>query len=57
MSWALGDALVRQGSAYGRSATGEELFAGADVLHLPRTGHMALLNHPDVHRALADWLS
>ena len=52
----LGDALVPQRSAYGRSARGEALFAGAEVLHLPRTGHLALLNHPLVHRALADWL-
>lgn len=53
----LGDALVRQGSAYGRRPDGTELFEGADVLHLPRTGHMALLNHPDVHAALRVWLA
>ena len=57
VSWALGDALVRQGSAYGRTTRGDELFAGAEVLHLPRTGHLAMLNHPEVHRALADWLA
>jgi pimeloyl-ACP methyl ester carboxylesterase len=53
---ALGDALVRQDSAYGRTARGDELFPGAYVLHLPRTGHMTLLNHSRVHRALTEWL-
>ena len=53
----LGDVLVRQDSAYGRSAGGGDLFPGADVLHLPRTDHMALLNHPLVHRALGEWLA
>jgi hypothetical protein len=53
----LGDALVRQGSAYGRGGAARELFAGADVVHLPRTGHMALLNHPDVHASLREWLA
>lgn len=51
----LGDALVRQPSAYGRGG-GAELFPDADVLHLPRTGHLALLNHARVHEALRDWL-
>ena len=48
---------MRQGSAYGRTTRGDELFAGAEVLHLPRTGHLAMLNHPEVHLALADWLA
>ena len=56
----LGDLLVRQPSAYGRSAARSprhhELFPGADELHLPRTGHLDLLNHPRVHAALRDWL-
>lgn len=51
----LGDALVRQDSAYG-TARGEELFPGAEVLHLPRTDHMRMLNHPEVHRALRERL-
>ena len=55
----LGDLLVRQPSAYGRSpvAQGPGLFPGADELHLPRAGHFDLLNHPGVHAALRDWLA
>ncbi len=53
----MGDVLVRQGSAYGRTRRGDELFPGADVLHLPSTGHMSLLNHPRVHEALSGWLA
>jgi len=51
----LGDALVRMPSAYGRGRL-VTLFPGAEVLHVPRTGHLDLLNHPRVHEALADWL-
>jgi hypothetical protein len=53
----LGDLLVRQPSAYGRSRRHPGLFPGADELHLPGSGHFDLLNHPDVHRALRDWLA
>jgi hypothetical protein len=53
----VGDLLVRPPSAYGRDRGGRELFPGADVLHLGRTDHFGLLNHPDVHRALRAWLS
>lgn len=53
----MGDVLVRQDSAYGRTRRGDELFPGADVLHLPGTGHMSLLNHPRVHEALTGWLA
>ncbi|WP_151081543.1 lipase family alpha/beta hydrolase [Nocardioides cynanchi] len=52
----LGDLLVRQPSAYGRSRRHPGLFPGADELHLPRAGHFDLLNHPAVHAALRDWL-
>ncbi|MGA8247928.1 MAG: hypothetical protein WB797_13585 [Nocardioides sp.] len=52
----LGDLMVRQPSAYGRSRRHPGLFPGADELHLPRSGHFDLLNHPVVHRALRDWL-
>ena len=51
---AVGDLLVRPHSAYGRSPRGDELFPGADVLHVGRTGHFGLLNHPEVHRALPE---
>lgn len=53
----LGDLLVRVPSAYGRDRHGRELFPGADVLHVGRTDHFGLLNHPEVHRALRDWLA
>jgi pimeloyl-ACP methyl ester carboxylesterase len=52
----LGDVLVRQQSAYGVSRRGDDLFPEADRLHLPGAGHFDLLNHPDVHAALREWL-
>ena len=53
----LGDWLVRVPSAYGRDRYGAELFPGADVLHVGRTDHFGLLNHPEIHRALQRWLA
>ena len=53
----VGDLLVRVPSAYGRDRHGAELFPDATVLHLGRTDHFGLLNHPEVHRALRDWLA
>jgi hypothetical protein len=53
----VGDLLVRPRSAYGRDRSGRELFPGADVLHVGRTDHFGLLNHPDVLVALRRWLS
>ncbi len=53
----VGDLLVRVPSAYGRDRWGGELFPGADVLHVGRTDHFGLLNHPEVHRALREWLA
>jgi pimeloyl-ACP methyl ester carboxylesterase len=53
----VGDLLVRVPSAYGRDRYGQQLFPGATVLHLGRTDHFGLLNHPEVHRALRDWLA
>ncbi len=52
----MGDLLVRPPSAYGRGRGGRDLFPGAEVLHVGRTDHLALLNHPRVDRALQDWL-
>jgi pimeloyl-ACP methyl ester carboxylesterase len=52
----VGDMLVRPESAYGQDPSGRRLFPGADVLHVGGTGHFGLLNHPEVHRALRDWL-
>ena len=54
----LGDLLVRQPSAYGRSRRATPgCSPDADELHLPRAGHFDLLNHPQVHAALRDWLA
>ncbi|WP_408896402.1 esterase/lipase family protein [Nocardioides sp. R1-1] len=54
---AFGDLLVTPRSAVGRDRRGTELFPGAEVLHLGRTDHFGLLNHPEVHAALARWLA
>lgn len=48
----IGDWLVRVESAYGA-----DLFPGATRLHLGRTDHFGLLNHPRVHEALREWLA
>jgi hypothetical protein len=53
----VGDLLVRPRSAYGRDRRGRELFPGAEVLHLGRTDHFGLLNHPEVLRAMERWLA
>jgi hypothetical protein len=52
-----GDLLVRTDSAYGRDGRGAELFPDAEVLHVGGTDHFGLLNHPQVHRALREWLA
>ena len=52
----LGDLLVRPRSAYGRDRR-RTLFPDADVLHVGRTGHFGLLNHPEVHAAMERWLA
>jgi pimeloyl-ACP methyl ester carboxylesterase len=53
----VGDLLVRVPSAYGRDRHGAELFPDATVLHLGRTDHFGLLNHPEIHAALREWLA
>lgn len=53
----VGDWLVRPPSAYGRDRAGRELFPGGTVLHVGRTDHFGLLNHPEVHDALKEWLA
>ena len=53
----VGDLLVRPRSAYGRDRRGRELFPDADLLHVGRTDHWGLLNHPDVLASLRTWLS
>jgi len=57
VSEVLGDLFVRYPSAIGRPRRGEEMFPGADVLHVPGAGHFDLLNHPDVYVAIRDWLA
>lgn len=56
VSMSLGDLLVRHPSAMGRSR-GVDLFPHASRVHLPRTDHFGLLNHPEVHRKLKEWLA
>ena len=54
-------AFERLGSSYVKLGQivsgGEGLFPDGTVLHVGRTDHFGLLNHPDVHRALAEWLA
>lgn len=52
----LGDYLVPYDSALGRDRHGEEMFPGAEALHVPRADHFDLLNHDDVYAALRAWL-
>ncbi len=57
VSEVFGDLLVRYPSAVGRSRRGRAMFPDADILHVPRTDHFGLLNHPDVYDALKSWLA
>jgi hypothetical protein len=52
----LGDLLVRRGSATA-TRRARSLFPQADVLDVPNADHFALLNHPDVCRAIESWLA
>jgi pimeloyl-ACP methyl ester carboxylesterase len=53
----VGDLLVPYRSAVGLLPNGEEIFPGADVLHVPDSDHFDLLNHDDVYAALRTWLA
>jgi hypothetical protein len=53
----VGDLLVPYRSAAGLLPNGEEIFPGADVLHVPGADHFDLLNHDAVHAALRGWLT
>ena len=53
----IGDLLVPYASAMGRRRGGEEMFPGAETLHVPCADHFDLLNHDDVHAALRGWLA
>lgn len=53
----VGDYLVRPHSAVGRDKRGAELFPDAETLHVGRTDHFGILNHPEVLAALKRWLA
>jgi pimeloyl-ACP methyl ester carboxylesterase len=53
----VGDYLVRPRSAVGRDRRGSELFPDAETLHVGRTDHFGVLNHPEVLAALHRWLA
>ncbi|WP_183092461.1 PGAP1-like alpha/beta domain-containing protein [Nocardioides stalactiti] len=53
----VGDYLVRPASAVGRDKRGTELFPDAETLHVGRTDHFGILNHPEVLAALRRWLA
>ena len=44
-------------SALGRPRRGEEMFPGAETLHVPLADHFDLLNHDDIYAALREWLA
>jgi pimeloyl-ACP methyl ester carboxylesterase len=52
----VGDYLVPYASALGRRRNGEEMFPGADTLHVPLADHFDLLNHDDIYAAIREWL-
>jgi len=53
----IGDWLVLQPSASGRSRTRVIGFQDGDGVHLGGTHHLALLNHPAVYEQLREWLA
>jgi pimeloyl-ACP methyl ester carboxylesterase len=53
----IGDWLVLQPSASGRSRTRRIAFRDEDGLHVGGAHHLALLNHPAVYERLLDWLA
>jgi hypothetical protein len=55
-SGTIGDYLVPYRSALGRRRGGEEMFPGAETLHVPSADHFDLLNHDDVYAAIRAWL-
>ena len=52
----VGDYLVPYASAMGRRRNGEEMFPGAETLHVPLADHFDLLNHDDIYAAIREWL-
>ncbi len=55
-SGTLGDLLVPYASALGRPRRGEEMFPGAETLHVPKADHFDLLNHDEIYAAIREWL-
>jgi pimeloyl-ACP methyl ester carboxylesterase len=53
----IGDCLVLVPSASGRSRTRRIPFEAEYGLHVGRTHHLALLNHPQVYERLLEWLA
>jgi len=53
----IGDWLVLEPSASGRSRRRRIPFRSEHGMHLGGTNHFALLNHPDVYAKLREWLS
>ncbi len=53
----IGDYLVPYESALGRPRRGEEMFPGAETLHVPLADHFDLLNHDDIYAAIRGWLA
>jgi pimeloyl-ACP methyl ester carboxylesterase len=53
----IGDYLVPYRSALGRPRHGEEMFPGAETLHVPAADHFDLLNHDDIYASLREWLA
>jgi pimeloyl-ACP methyl ester carboxylesterase len=53
----VGDYLVRPRSAVGRDRRGREMFPDAETLHVGRTDHFGILNHPEVLDALRRWFA
>jgi pimeloyl-ACP methyl ester carboxylesterase len=53
----VGDTLVLQPSASGRSRTRKLGFEDEFGLHIGATNHIALLNHPAVYEKLREWLT
>jgi pimeloyl-ACP methyl ester carboxylesterase len=51
----VGDLLVRQSSATGQTQNPAG-FSEADRVHLPSTGHLAVVRHPDLQGKLREWL-
>jgi pimeloyl-ACP methyl ester carboxylesterase len=54
---AIGDLLVREASASGRSRTRRTQFPLEHARHFGALHHLDLLNHPDVYRQLRQWLA